>query len=40
MDAMIYGDDDDEELEAELLALQGQTSPAKTSPKKGYLYDK
>ena len=35
MDAMIYGDvEDDAELEAELLALQGQSSPKRASPKK------
>lgn len=36
MDAMIYGDvENDEDLEAELLALQGESSPERTTRKKG-----
>lgn len=41
MEAMIYGDDDDDDLEAELAALAGDDAqPKKSSPKRKGLFSK
>lgn len=38
MEAMVYGDDDDDDLEAELAALTGEASGKKASPVKKGIY--
>ena len=38
MEAMVYGDDDDDDLEAELAALTGEASSKKASPVKKGIY--